>query len=81
MTCGVCLESTDLDCKLGNCTHRFHFECIKRWSDVENSCPLCKSLFDKIVKDNGKIEDVEPKKKMSSQKNKGVMIRCGETTR
>lgn len=25
-----------------NCLHIFHFECLKRWSEQKNQCPLCK---------------------------------------
>lgn len=25
-----------------SCLHIFHFECLKRWSEQKNQCPLCK---------------------------------------
>lgn len=25
-----------------NCLHIFHFECLRRWSEQKNQCPLCK---------------------------------------
>ena len=30
---------------LEKCSHVYHTNCIKAWSDVTNSCPLCKSRF------------------------------------
>ena len=30
---------------LEKCSHIYHTSCIKAWSDVTNSCPLCKSRF------------------------------------
>lgn len=37
------------------CNHRFHVECIKKWADMQNKCPLCKARFTKFkYKKNGK---------------------------
>jgi len=34
---------------LESCVHTFCFECIKQWAtSAENSCPLCKKLFNQI---------------------------------
>ena len=30
------------------CNHAFCFECIKRWSETENTCPMCKKRFNAI---------------------------------
>ncbi|CAN0253230.1 unnamed protein product, partial [Hapterophycus canaliculatus] len=27
---------------LDKCVHAFHFECIIKWGDTANRCPMCK---------------------------------------
>lgn len=46
--CSICLEGfvehenvTNLPCDLKHC---FHTECIKKWLEKQNSCPLCQRL-------------------------------------
>jgi len=46
--CGACLLPLEADEKVGatdNCTHIFHYECVEKWSQTENSCPQCKVRF------------------------------------
>lgn len=46
--CGACLLPLEPDDKVGatdNCTHIFHYECVEKWSQTENSCPQCKVRF------------------------------------
>ncbi|CAK9118687.1 unnamed protein product [Durusdinium trenchii] len=45
--CGACLLPIEEE-KVGaidNCTHLFHYECVEKWSQTENSCPQCKVRF------------------------------------
>jgi hypothetical protein len=44
LTFSVC--QGELDC----CAHMFCFSCAKRWSESENTCPLCKQRFKSIVR-------------------------------
>ena len=44
-----------------SCPHAFHYACIKQWSSVTNSCPLCHEDFDTLKKQDGAIEPVEAK--------------------
>lgn len=52
--CAICMceptweEAAEID----GCSHRFCFGCITKWSDRENSCPLCKSRFAKVTRVN-----------------------------
>lgn len=61
----VCLASTDpglpaiklltnaqptFPLKCSKQSHIFCFDCIKLWSETENSCPLCKAKFNEITK-------------------------------
>lgn len=49
--CAVCLESLDPRKPIGKLgCHSFHFECIVSWSQVVNTCPLCKARFSHITK-------------------------------
>lgn len=46
--CGTCLLGVEADAQVGLvdcCTHVFHFECVQRWSETENTCPQCKLRF------------------------------------
>jgi len=45
--CGICLEAYDKDatvCKLPQCTHQFHMDCIKPWLIRDNSRPTCRHV-------------------------------------
>ncbi|XP_050544206.1 E3 ubiquitin-protein ligase Topors-like [Daktulosphaira vitifoliae] len=43
--CSICLEELKNKCYSDSCWHMFCFECLKRWSTIESSCPLCKKGF------------------------------------
>lgn len=53
-SCCICMEEPKpLDlAKINGCAHLFCFECIEKWSERENSCPLCKTRFAKIDRVN-----------------------------
>lgn len=44
-SCVVCLEDYNDKDLLGvlKCSHDFHADCIKKWLQVKNSCPVCKA--------------------------------------
>jgi hypothetical protein len=50
LVCGACLmelfdgESEFLGCPSG-CPHIFHWDCLARWGELQNSCPQCKHRF------------------------------------
>ena len=52
--CCICLEepSTLELASINGCTHNFCFTCIEKWSERENTCPLCKTRFTKIDRVN-----------------------------
>ncbi len=62
-SCCICMCDVDNDDLAGisGCSHKFCFECIEKWAERENSCPLCKVRFTKIDRVN--------KKKKKGQKN------------
>lgn len=47
-TCAICLEIPKVKGLIGGCSHVFCFACIKSWSDIENTCPICKRPFNQI---------------------------------
>ena len=56
VNCCICMcavEPDDLSAVNG-CDHQFCFGCIEKWSERENSCPLCKVRFTKIDRLNKK---------------------------
>ncbi|KAG8067277.1 hypothetical protein GUJ93_ZPchr0005g14962 [Zizania palustris] len=44
-SCVICLEEYKSEDSLGRlkCGHRFHTNCIKKWLQVKNTCPVCKA--------------------------------------
>ncbi|XP_022871429.1 RING-H2 finger protein ATL79-like [Olea europaea var. sylvestris] len=43
--CFICLsefKDQELFQCLQDCNHGFHFECIKKWLDISQICPLCR---------------------------------------
>jgi NACalpha-BTF3-like transcription factor len=43
--CSICFENLiDNYCQL-NCSHYFHTQCINKWFEKKNSCPLCRENF------------------------------------
>lgn len=43
--CGVCRGSISVRGQLNSCTHPFCLDCILKWAEIENSCPICKRRF------------------------------------
>ncbi|XP_062230848.1 probable E3 ubiquitin-protein ligase RHG1A [Phragmites australis] len=44
-SCIICLEEYKLEDSLGRlrCGHDFHADCVKKWLQVKNACPVCKA--------------------------------------
>ena len=45
--CSICLEHiiNDDPKQKTVCHHTFHFSCLSRWTQANNSCPLCRTGF------------------------------------
>ena len=41
MSCSICLNKNTNPFQL-NCKHSFHKECIEKWLNINNSCPICR---------------------------------------
>lgn len=50
ISCTICFEELNHRKKgtLENCTHEFCFKCIFDWAKLNNSCPICRKIFQKI---------------------------------
>jgi hypothetical protein len=47
--CPICLEPAKEISELDTCHHKFCKECIDQWSNLANTCPVCKEEFKKIL--------------------------------
>ena len=43
--CGVCRGPISVKGELDSCLHPFCLDCILKWAEIENSCPICKRRF------------------------------------
>lgn len=44
--CSICLENIKSDNNVVlNCNHCFHQECIKKWYNIKNTCPNCRTMI------------------------------------
>lgn len=55
MECPICFTKKT-DCVTTNCGHTFCGDCLRKWEDMHNTCPLCrgelyekKKIVDKII--------------------------------
>jgi hypothetical protein len=66
-SCCICMCDPDPEDQalINGCDHQFCFECIEKWSERENSCPLCKIRFTKI----DRVQKQRRKKGIKSIKN------------
>lgn len=46
--CAICLNNCTSPANPNGCTHIFCFKCIKLWSKMKSTCPLCRKSFFKI---------------------------------
>lgn len=52
--CAICLDKAGNQGpqgtgELNGCSHIFCYSCILEWSNVANSCPLCKQKFTRLT--------------------------------
>lgn len=43
--CSICMEELDNRTVETICKHNFHKDCIEKWGEKNNSCPLCRELM------------------------------------
>jgi hypothetical protein len=72
-SCCICMDEpkpADL-AEINGCEHFFCFDCIEKWAERENSCPLCKSRFTKI----NRVQKAKKKAGESTKNSKKVKQR------
>jgi Ring finger domain len=47
-TCHICTEELKDRRAVIDCKHYFCMNCIRKWADIENTCPYCKQKFTAI---------------------------------
>lgn len=50
ISCAICFEDVKVRGRLNTCKHMFCHDCIIKWSENSNTCPLCKQRFEIITK-------------------------------
>lgn len=70
-SCCICMSDPEPGevATIDGCDHNFCFNCIEKWSERENTCPLCKSRFKKInrVNKGKKIKGKKGSKKVKQR--------------
>jgi len=57
--CGICQDAIQNSTQLNNCSHKFCFVCIARWSKESNSCPLCQTRYNELRPTDSKKTTVQ----------------------
>ncbi|XP_066299140.1 E3 ubiquitin-protein ligase Topors-like, partial [Branchiostoma lanceolatum] len=57
--CSICLQQFQNKAFTDNCFHSFCYACIKEWSKVKATCPLCKTDFQSIIHTVKSIDDYQ----------------------
>ncbi|XP_060867569.1 E3 ubiquitin-protein ligase Topors-like isoform X2 [Metopolophium dirhodum] len=75
--CSICLDDLNDRCYTDSCWHLFCFECLRRWSNSEPTCPLCKKSFSLIFHsiDNVGIQETYDVPSMASIPTPRIYIR------
>lgn len=59
--CPICLEKQDstTTAKLDCCQHTFCFDCIKKWGEKSNECPVCRRRYHRISSHESTTENTD----------------------
>jgi len=76
-TCSICLDNILIRGKLSSCDHGFCFDCIHKWSEQTNTCPICKRRFTHLKRiepelDNNKEEESSANRRGTKRKKEDV---------
>ncbi|VUZ49783.1 unnamed protein product [Hymenolepis diminuta] len=63
--CGICWNSLNMHyANPACCRHKFCYNCLKRWAEINNSCPLCRKRFQEMLiynRNGSKRENIVPR--------------------
>lgn len=49
--CSICISNIEDKCHTTPCNHKFHEECIDKWKERNNTCPICREkICDKNIR-------------------------------
>ena len=59
-TCSICLDNMSenkvkLNC---DCNYFYHQNCIDRWKEIRNECPICKKVLDNDEPDENEMNEI-----------------------
>jgi hypothetical protein len=74
LSCNICTESLTEGKAVLDCDHFFCLECIKKWAEIENTCPLCKKRFSCIKERRMKRRNAD-----ETSNNAGEVFRWKDT--
>ena len=40
--CSICMSNIEDKCYITPCNHKYHKECIDKWKERNNTCPMCR---------------------------------------
>eukprot|EP00008_Paramoeba_atlantica_P003311 CAMPEP_0201477530 /NCGR_PEP_ID=MMETSP0151_2-20130828/2534_1 /ASSEMBLY_ACC=CAM_ASM_000257 /TAXON_ID=200890 /ORGANISM="Paramoeba atlantica, Strain 621/1 / CCAP 1560/9" /LENGTH=211 /DNA_ID=CAMNT_0047858279 /DNA_START=102 /DNA_END=737 /DNA_ORIENTATION=+ len=61
--CGICFEEITVKGTLDCCPHLYCYDCIIKWSEMQNTCPMCQARFRSIEKVETSTRQQLPNKK------------------
>jgi hypothetical protein len=47
--CCICYEDIEEGCRTKCCNKYFHNNCVERWFEINNNCPLCRHINPEII--------------------------------
>lgn len=74
ISCCICMcepKRSELS-QVNGCSHHFCFNCIEKWADCENTCPLCKTRFTTIKRVHQKRAKGADNSKSVKQRSQGA---------
>lgn len=54
--CGICQDEYSEKTRIHECGHHFCFDCIVKWANTSNTCPLCQTRFLRLYRCSHVVE-------------------------
>jgi hypothetical protein len=59
LSCAICQEEVIEPAKFIPCNHAYHLGCVQRWLTVGATCPVCRSIVEKLEDATGIVEHAD----------------------